>query len=88
MTREEQMLEAVEQEHGKLSQRELYVTLTAMEWADENKTIDWRQVRIQAAITAMQTLIYSLRNLGLSHKDIANLSVNQADTLVKELKGE
>ena len=43
MTREEEMWEAVEKEHGVLSQRELFVTLTAMEWADKktiNKAID------------------------------------------------
>lgn len=35
MTREEQMWQAVEQEHGKISQREAFVALTAMEWADK-----------------------------------------------------
>lgn len=43
MTREEEMWEAVEKEHGVLSRRELFVTLTAMEWADKktiNKAID------------------------------------------------
>ena len=36
MTREEQMWKAVEQEHGRLSQREAFTALTAMEWADDN----------------------------------------------------
>ena len=35
MTREEKMWEAVEKEHGKLSRREAFVALTAMEWADK-----------------------------------------------------
>lgn len=37
MDREEQMWKAVEQEHGKLTRRESFVTLTAMEWADNNR---------------------------------------------------
>lgn len=43
MTREEEMWEAVEKEHGVLSRREAFVTITAMEWADKttiNKAID------------------------------------------------
>ena len=98
MTREEQMWKAVEDEHGTLSQRELYVTLTAMEWADENKPVDWQQVRIQAAITAMQGYCSSLETL--KQIDMASRSIDQffeiisimckntADALVKELKGE
>ena len=35
MTRDEQMWEAVAQEHGDLSMRDALVTLTAMEWADK-----------------------------------------------------
>lgn len=35
MTREEKMWKDVEQEHGKLSRRESFVALTAMEWADK-----------------------------------------------------
>lgn len=35
MSREEEMWEAVEQEHGDLSKRESFVTLTALEWADK-----------------------------------------------------
>lgn len=35
MTRDEQMWQFVEQEHGQLSQREAFVTLTATEWADK-----------------------------------------------------
>ena len=35
MTREEQMWKAVEQEHGELSRREAFITLSAMEWADK-----------------------------------------------------
>ena len=35
MTREEQMWQAVEQEHGKISRREALIALTAMEWSDK-----------------------------------------------------
>ena len=35
MERYEQMWEAIEQEHGELSRREAFVTLTALEWADK-----------------------------------------------------
>lgn len=44
MTREEEMWEAVEKEHGVLSRRESFVTLTAMEWADKTmieKAFEW-----------------------------------------------
>lgn len=44
MTREEEMWEAVEKEHGVLSRREAFVTLTAMEWADKTmieKAFEW-----------------------------------------------
>lgn len=39
MTREEQMWEAVTKEHGELSRRESFVTLSAMEWADEHPNL-------------------------------------------------
>ena len=35
MSREEEMWEAVAQEHGDLSMRESFVTLSALEWADK-----------------------------------------------------
>ena len=44
MTIEEEMWEAVEKEHGVLSRRESFVTLTAMEWADKTiikKACEW-----------------------------------------------
>ena len=88
MTREEQMWKAVEEEHGKLSQRESYVTLTAMEWADENKPVDWRQVRIQAAIAAMQGILSNKEFNPKTIEGVVATSVNIVDALVKELKGE
>ena len=44
MNRENKMWEAVMKEHGDLSRREAYVSLTAMEWADQtmlDKVCDW-----------------------------------------------
>ena len=43
MERYEQMWEAIEQEHGELSRREAFVTLTALEWADETMIEKARQ---------------------------------------------
>lgn len=60
--------------------------------------VDWQQVRIQAAIAAMQGLINSCHNdviRDIQYASDANrssvissLSVRIADALVKELKGE
>ena len=65
---------------------------------DSSSNIDWQQVRIQTAIAAMQGVI---SNEGLSNdikklsKDVesarirtAKISIEYADALVKELKGE
>ena len=44
MTREEQMWQPVQQEHGKISRRESLIALTAMEWADKtiiDKACEW-----------------------------------------------
>ena len=43
MERYEQMWEAIEQEHGELSRREAFVTLTALEWADKTMIEKARQ---------------------------------------------
>ena len=63
----------------------------------EDNPTDWNQVRIQAAIAVLPSMIdniwYSLRNGGkLSvesmDKEVSILSVRIADTLVEELKKE
>lgn len=49
MTREEQMWKTVEQEHGELSRREAFITLSAMEWADKTmieKACKWLRANI------------------------------------------
>lgn len=48
MTREEAMWKAVAEEHGPLSQREAFVTLTALKWADKtliDKAYEWAKKR-------------------------------------------
>ena len=58
MERYEQMWEAVEQEHGELSRREAFVTLTALEWAD--KTMIEKACKILKNVT----VTYSRRFFG------------------------
>lgn len=47
---------------------------------------DWQQVRIQAAIAAMQGLLSTERLCTFPNRDIAKYSVSQADALIEELK--
>ena len=65
---------------------------------DSSSTIDWQQVRIQAAIAAMQGITsnpYFMQEFDRISKTVeqirkraAIISVEFADALVKELKGE
>lgn len=57
---------------------------------DSSSTIDWRQVRIQAAIAAMKGLISNPDDFttNQSPSGITKKSILFADALVKELKGE
>jgi hypothetical protein len=67
-------------------------------WADANPYINWQQVRIQAAIAAMQGITsnpYFTQEFDRISKTVkqirertAIISVEFADALVKELKGE
>ena len=56
-------------------------------WADANPYINWQQVRIQAAVAAMQGLLACSETRG-TYESFAHDSVGYADALVKELKGE
>ena len=49
-------------------------------------TIDWQQVRIQAAIAAMQTIADSLGSIDYNKELIAKHAVELSDALVEELK--
>lgn len=70
-------------------------------WADKNpkETVDWQQVRIQAAIAAMQGMLSNdcaLQSaMDISEKVhrlpgnvLATMAISQADALIEELKGE
>lgn len=67
-------------------------------WADNNRPVDWQQVRIQSAIAAMQGIISNevfLQDIEKLSKDTASvrertaiISVEYSNVLVKELKGE
>lgn len=50
-----------------------------------DNTTDWSQVRIQAAIAAMQAFCHDET---LSYKKTAEMAVSQADALIAELKRE
>lgn len=106
MTREEQINKKVE---GLLDEAEIDILdrpllrmwyKLGVNFADKNPIYrtDWRQVRIQAAIAAMQGIMtnyeyikefhYSSPNVDAMRKDIAKACRSYADALVKELKGE
>lgn len=54
----------------------------------EAKGRDWEEVRINAAIATMQTLLNNPQYEKKSIITIAYMSVSMADVLVKKLKGE
>lgn len=49
------------------------------------KEVDWEQVRIQAAIAAMQGMLANERRIP-NYKDTTNISILYADELVEKLK--
>ena len=55
---------------------------------DSTNNIDWLQVRIQAAIAAMQSMRSNTGYNKCTPVEIAKFSATYADALVKELKGE
>lgn len=55
---------------------------------EEAKERDWEEVRINAAIATMQTLLNNPQCENKSIIAIADMSVSMADVLVKKLKGE
>ena len=98
MTREEQIMNDpnlccyVDKQRGWIHE----FFMDGVRWADENRPVDWQQVRIQAAIAAMQGIIsnpYFTQELDRISKTVehvrkraAIISVEFADALVKELK--
>lgn len=59
-------------------------------FADKNPIdrTDWQQVRIQAAIAAMQGILANQSSVVVRDEVVIRESVSLADALVKELKGE
>lgn len=55
---------------------------------EEAKERDWEEVRINAAIATMQTLLNNPQCENKSIIAIADVSVSMADVLIKKLKGE
>lgn len=55
---------------------------------EEVKERDWEEVRINAAIATMQSLLNNPQYENKSIIAIADMSVSMADVLVKKLKGE
>ena len=96
MKREEQINKAVEDllDDAEISMEDrpllrMWYKL-GVNFADKNPIdrIDWEKVRIQAAIAAMQVMLASSAAKVMTGKEVALYSVNTADALVKELKGE
>lgn len=57
-------------------------------WADANPYINWQQVRIQAAIAAMQGILANQSSVVVRDEVVIQTSVSLADALIEELKGE
>lgn len=74
--------------------------LVGINWADRHPKdeVNWQQVRIQASIAAMQGVLsnpdyvrsveHIAKNTEQFRESVATISTEQADALVKELKGE
>lgn len=62
--------------------------MDGVRWADDNRPVDWQQVRIQAAIAAMNGILANQSSVVVRDEVVIRESVSLADTLVKELKGE
>lgn len=57
-------------------------------WADEDRNVDWQQVRIQAAIAAMQGMCANPNYFDLCNEPIPEAAIIYADDLVERLKGK
>lgn len=61
----------------------VYIKVSKLDFIE---TTDWKQVRIQAAIAAMQGICGSKMFWQYTENDIAKKSVYYADELIEELK--
>ena len=96
MTRAEQINKAVEEIFNNAdialedrAELRMWYSMGA-KFADDNPKdeVKWQQVRIQAAIVAMQGLLSNEKQVHIKVSEAAYMSVLYADALVKELKGE
>ena len=62
--------------------------MDGVRWADDNRPVDWQQVRTQAAIAAMNGILANQSSVVVRDEVVIRESVSLADALVKELKGE
>lgn len=65
-----------------------YIRVSKLEFIEDEKVndkIDWQQVRIQGAISAMQGILANEKRDG-TIEDIALASVRYTDALIEELK--
>ena len=90
MTREEQIMNDpnlsayTDKQRGWINE----AFMDGVRWADDNRPVDWQQVRIQAAIAAMQGILSNQSSVVVRDEVVIRESVSLADALVKELKGE
>lgn len=90
MTREEQIMNEpnlsayTDKQRGWINE----AFMDGVRWADENRPVDWQQVRIQAAIGAMHGILANQSSVVVRDEIVIRESVSLADALVKELKGE
>lgn len=100
MTREEEIMNDpslasyVDKQRGWISE----AFMDGVIWADGNRPVDWQQVRIQAAIAAMQGILsnsdyvrsveHISRNTEEFRERVSTISTEQADALVERLKEE
>ena len=74
--------------HLSLKGSSLTYCADAFEFEQEQEPIDhWQAVRQMAAIAAMQGVMNFFGSLDYDRETIAKLAVEQADALIKELKG-
>lgn len=99
MTREEEIekawesdfkniIESIDSERTKDDVASMFFEL-GCRWSDENKSVDWQQVRIQAAIAVMQGICSNDEVfVNMENSLIVRHSLDLSELLVSKLKGE
>lgn len=63
--------------------------MDGVRWADENRPVDWQQVRVQSAIAAMQGFCANPNFFELNNgATIPEAAIAYSDDLIEKLKGE